>query len=1151
MRLVVSNSICTAGLILYLASHALGKPAQDPQGSEQFLTPGIAIDGAFEGGAPRVFSVRAGAGEYFRIVIRPNGSPLSAELNGPSGSPVSTVTNLAGQQRAMALSGAAADAGVYEVRLKLTDADAPIRNYTITLAELRPAGAGDATRIKAEQTQESAKKLQAQGTKDALQEAITQFEAAIPLWHALDDKLEEGRSLDAEGDVYLSLGQRAKAAECFERALTLANSAEDDDGRGSVISNLGVVAAYAGKWAIALEHYQQSLDFSRKAGDKDLQAITQSNIGSVYMNQGNPRKALEFATVASELAREAGDRKLQLGALSNLAAVYARLGQTRQALDSLQKALPLRRQMKDQRGEAQTLQYIATAFAQLGEPDKAVEAYRELLPLAAAAGDKRGQTTALANLGTAEMSLSEPQEALGALQKALPLSREVGDAHVEESVLTDIARAYLYLGDSERAADYNSQALKIQRKIGDKRGESVALGNLGASYEYMAEPEKALDCYRQALPLARAASDRAVEANLLASICTVFLGRGEAPAALPNCEQALALSRGLGDRQREAISLVNVGSVYLALGEREKAAQALRAGKDQLSAIGDRLQESKALFYLAKLAKDSGDWQDALQQLDAALQINEALRAKMIGPELRSSYFSTVLGQYELRIDVLMHLHRQDPTRGYDAQAFETSERARARSLLDLLSESAEEIRKGVDPELLKSERIVRARLRAKVDRQIRFLADKDAAQVAVADADVRSLTTQYQELEARVLAESPRYAAFVDPQPLALSELRQGYLDDNTLLLEYSLGADRSYVWAITKKTLRSIELPKRSEIDRLARRAYAELSGDGAHQANTSLAELSKAILGPVAPLLGSRRLLVVTEGALQYVPFSALPSPLAPGTPLIVGNEIVSLPSASSIAFIRRGMQKGSRASGTVAVLADPVFSADDPRLTPSRADSAAGGQSAAGKAERAAPESGARQFDRLPSTRREAEAILALVPPRNRLAALDFDASLATATGGALSRYRFVHLASHGQLNAVHPELSGIMLSLVDRAGHPQNGFLQSTDIYNLDLHAELVVMSACQTALGAEVRGEGLVGLTRAFLYAGSPRVVASLWTVPDLSTAELMARFYRLMLVDGLRPAAALRQAQVSIWKEGRWARPYYWAAFMLQGEWR
>jgi len=192
-----------------------------------------------------------------------------------------------------------------------------------------------------------------------------------------------------------------------------------------------------------------------------------------------------------------------------------------------------------------------------------------------------------------------------------------------------------------------------------------------------------------------------------------------------------------------------------------------------------------------------------------------------------------------------------------------------------------------------------------------------------------------------------------------------------------------------------------------------------------------------------------------------------------------------------------------------------------------------------------------FDRLTFTRREGENILALAPPGAVFSAFDFDASRATVLSGALRDYKYVHIASHGLVNPFHPELPSIVLSLVDRAGRPRDGFLDATDIYNLKLNADLVVLSACQTALGKDVRGEGVVGLTRAFMYAGSSAVVASLWTVPDRSTAELMREFYRGMLVENLRPSAALRRAQIALWKDSRWTRPYYWAAFTLQGEWK
>jgi CHAT domain-containing protein len=349
---------------------------------------------------------------------------------------------------------------------------------------------------------------------------------------------------------------------------------------------------------------------------------------------------------------------------------------------------------------------------------------------------------------------------------------------------------------------------------------------------------------------------------------------------------------------------------------------------------------------------------------------------------------------------------------------------------------------------------------------------------------------------------------------------------------------------------------------------------------------------LLGPVAEQLKGKRLVIISDGVLQYVPFGALPVPferrkdeggrmkaeaensrasssfiLHPSSfqrPLIVEHEIVNLPSASTLAVLRREMAGRKSAAKTVAVLADPVFQREDERVRRIKARKKAdelslnssGLRILEPEVERSAWESdvadAGRPIPRLPFTRREAEAILALVPDGEGMKALDFAASRAMATSAELGRYRMVHLATHGLLNSRHPELSGIVLSLVDERGRPQDGFLRLHEIYNLNLSADLVVLSACQTALGKEIKGEGLVGLTRGFMYAGASRVVASLWKVDDRATAELMKRFYQGMLgEDRLRPAAALRAAQVAMWKENRWKEPYYWAAFVLQGEWK
>jgi CHAT domain-containing protein len=273
-----------------------------------------------------------------------------------------------------------------------------------------------------------------------------------------------------------------------------------------------------------------------------------------------------------------------------------------------------------------------------------------------------------------------------------------------------------------------------------------------------------------------------------------------------------------------------------------------------------------------------------------------------------------------------------------------------------------------------------------------------------------------------------------------------------------------------------------------------------------------------------------------------------------PLLVEHEIVNLPSASTLAVLRKELNDRKSVPKALAVLADPVFGTNDPRLK-SSSPQASGTQPENSNINRRALERSATtanvSFNRLPFSRQEAEQILALVPTTERMQAFDFAANRAIATNPELQNYRIVHLATHGVLNSTQPELSGVVLSLVDEKGTLQNGFLQLRDIFNLNLPAELVVLSACETGLGKEVRGEGLVGLTRGFMYAGTPRVVVSLWSVSDRATSELMVKFYKKMLQDGLKPAAALRAAQIEMWQQKQWQAPYYWAAFTLQGEWR
>ena len=497
-----------------------------------------------------------------------------------------------------------------------------------------------------------------------------------------------------------------------------------------------------------------------------------------------------------------------------------------------------------------------------------------------------------------------------------------------------------------------------------------------------------------------------------------------------------------------------------------------------------------------------------------------------------------------------MQLHQQNPQKGYDALAFHASERSRARSLVELLTEAGANIRQGVDPKLLEQEQNLLQQLNT-VEYQRYQLTQGQYTETQIDELKAKSqaFSNQLNQLQTQIRLTSPRYAALKYPQPLNLPEVQQ-LLDEDTLLLQYSLGEERSYLWAVTKNSITSYVLPKQSEIEEIAQ-PWREMNESTSVESGLPLSEI---LLKPVASQLGNKRLLIVGDGVLQYIPFAALPILSQPNTPLLVEHEIVTAPSTSTIAIQREKLQNRPTVAKTVAVLADPVFSLNDSRVTrnaPQQNPQTLNNLALTRAARNLGIGEGAKTYGRLEYTRTEAEKIIALVPENQRLQALDFQASLEQAKNPNLSEYQIVHFATHGLLDSVNPELSGVVLSLFNQQGQAEDGFLRIQDIFNLNLPAELVVLSACQTGLGKDTKGEGLVGMTRGFMYAGARRVVVSLWSVNDASTSELMTKFYQKMLQGEENPIHALRQTQLEMWKSEEWQSPYYWGAFTVQGDWR
>ncbi len=1091
-----------AAAVLLASAGAAGTaapPAPDPPG------PPAAGDREVAPGGTQAYPVTLAAGEVLRARALQAAGDVVLRLLTEAGAEVARADlweRVGGEEELLAISAAG---GRYLLEATAA-AGGPAARYRLLLDPPRPATAEDRQRAALLAAGERARALARAGPPEP---AAAAWNDAAALWRGAGDRQREADALWQRGMAERRAGRAADAVASYQAALALCAALADRACIADLENSFGLAKRNLGRMDEAKEHHGRALALFGALGDRRNEAATLSNLALVHQAAGDRHTARELLLRSVDLARAAGDRRAEAKSLNNLGLVYDYLGEAQKGLRCYRQALALARDLGDRAGEAAALHNLAAAYELLGQWEEALPRSREALALARAAGDRRGEAAALNNVGLLHFRLGEVEEARRHFAAAQALAAELGAKGTEAWALTNLA---------------------------------------------------------------------------------VLLREGnDLPAAAAILEGALSLARAAGDRESESSVELVLGTVARRRGDVDAARRHLARARELAQALGSRGLEADALLQTAKLEAGRGAPHAALAAIETAVERVEGLRAAVGSPVLRSSFRAAKAAVYETWIAVLMDLDRAEPGRGHDAAALAAAERAKARSLLESLGEARAELRLGADPALLAAERRARQEVNAReLDRLERRRAGAPPERLEAAAAALETAVAELRRVEAELRAGSPRYAALTQPHTLDLAAVRAEVLDGETLLVEIALGEERSFAWAIGDRELASFELPPRAALEETARTAYHHLTARNrapagetaaARRARFAAADaaweaaagaLAARLLAPIQHLLGERRLVVVADGALQYVPFAALPDP-ATGEPLVARREVVTLPSASVLAVLRRELAGRKPASGTLAVVADPVFAADDARVARAAAPGAVPPTAAPGtpgrgaattvrgaaarrgddESEALAADAPPARLPRLRFSRQEAEAIAALVAPADRLLALDFAASRRLVEDGRLAGYRLLHFATHGLLDSRHPELSSLVLSLVDERGEPRDGYLRLHDIYNLRLDADLVVLSACRTALGREVRGEGLVGLTRGFMYAGAPRVVASLWSVEDRATAELMQRFYRGMLEGGLRPGAALREAQRTLAAQPRWRSPYHWAAFTLQGEWR
>jgi CHAT domain-containing protein len=1130
--------VLAAGALLLCLPSVMRTAAELPKSGET-------VTRELAGAGVDQIEVSAHAGDYAEISVVPRGTLLSVKadrvvVGARSGARVYI------PMRSCWITGA----GPLRIYVESQEVRGANRRYGIAVIA-RPGASGDADRVSACRELHGGEESLVSGTAGLLA-AMQHFRSSLSHWEAAGDLRPQAEILLQIGITAENLGQKDDAVAAYKRSAEIYRGLQDRPNLALALQYLGTRYEVAGDVGNANAAYEESLKLSREANDRVGEANAMLNPAFSAARKKGPAPLEQVLAIYREQGHRLGEA-MTLNLLGNL---HHTLGEPEAALRCFDEALRLDRVLHNRQGEGQVLNNKATILSELGEITHSVQLRQQALGIRQQWGSVADVLITRYSIAMDYLNLGEYDKALELLEQARAGARSAGHRQAEAFALQGAGQVYKALGESDQAAPRFEEAAALFRQLRDTRGEAISLTGLGRSQQMQGDWKKAQTSLEESLRLAREASLRPEVSSASAALGQLLSLTGDHKRAWPLLEDALSAARVTGNSRGVTVALEALGDASLKSGQVEDARTFFREALTEAAAIRSPREQGISGIGLARSEMAAGRIAEATIHVRAALQAFESVRAGISSPDLRASYLSTAGDDYRTGVEILMALDGEKPNSGFAEEAFTVGEQGRARSLLDVLSAVRVQVRPDAGADLRASESSARALLNDKAESLIRLLSRKHTdPQAAGAEMDVRQAEDSYKQAQQRVWRASPRYAELMTASPARIADVQRG-LPEGTVLLEYSLGETASVVWIVTRSNVQAQRLAPRKEIEQLALAFGNALTEPGRmlqgetltaqrerlQHASTEFrrtaAELSRRILPASLAALKASRIWVVPDGALQYIPFAALPHQ---GGPLVESVEVTTLPSASALLYL------GSRVRTpieNVAVFADPVFSSNDARVQGGVSATPAG---PSGFAPRAA------DFDldslhRLRFSRQEAEEIAAVSGRTRVRIELDFAANRDNALNVATSQAGVLHFATHALLDEKRPELSGIVLSMVGPDGRPRNGFLRLDDIYQWKIRAQLVVLSACRTALGKRLENEGQIGLVRGFFYAGASDVLATLWSVDDRATAVFIGKFYEGLLRDRLSPAAALRRAQNEIRKDSRWSDPFYWSAFALIG---
>jgi CHAT domain-containing protein len=890
---------------------------------------------------------------------------------------------------------------------------------------------------------------------------------------------------------------------------------------GNVYLELAKNLVMASRYEDALRAYRAAIEIA--GADLNVHCTALSGMARTYANIDHSAEAKRYSQQAVTMCQESSDSRVRADVMESRGEVLFWTDDLKTAVESLTRARDLFRESHDDDGQGAAILMLAYASDE-GDSTLPFSYAKEASRLWSSTGNEYG--TARAHL--AQAYFASKAGSLGLAQcfgdQAFQLFHRVGDKDNEGIALTLLGRISRESGDTETELIDYSRARADFVRAQDRPGEIEAISGVASALTALHRDRLLLPLYARKFQLAQQGHIQSLMASTLSDQAGVYQIRQQRGKAEQLFRRAIAIYRAADNTSGQGNALILLAKLKAETGELDQAITLLDDAlklKEKTGEIADiaRIQYELANIYSRQdhpaLAKDA---------IEKTIEIIESQRLKISNFDSRATYFASVHRYYSLYIQVLMTLDRENPGLGFSQAAFEASEKSKVRALLDLLENTPHA---------------------------------SSCDELLAGDSDPSAVPRLHDEQTGTPDAVSAR--------PLTLDEIRGEIGDSETVLLEYALGDEKSYAWLVDREKFSAYELPSATLIHRSLQAFREALMPPAEREHETASEYLQRRNAKERAGLLHSRQLanlllgglnipsgrsvLIVPDGPLQYVPFAALlvPASQANTSFFIAQHSLAMLPSASVLAVLRKAAAKRPPPVEGVAIFADPVFERSKVNDSPN-ADL---GATFEHDLKRALLDTrGSQHIARLLGSRTEALAIRQIVGAEHTRLALGFDANREAVINGSLNHTRVIHFATHGIVDTRHPEMSGLVLSLLSPSGKHQDGYLRLADIYNLKLSADLVVLSSCDSALGKDLGSEGTIGLPRGFLYAGARSVIASLWKVDDDATAILMTGLYNRMQ-QGESPQAALRESQLDLAKDPRYSQLYYWAAFVLEGDYR